>query len=41
MKLPNVQDVPFDTAIAAQVASDNGLVADCSLDDMEYEESIL
>jgi Beta-carotene isomerase D27-like, C-terminal len=41
MKLPNVQDVPFNTVTAAQVASENGLVADCSLDDMKYEESIL
>lgn len=41
MKLPNVQDVPFNAAITAQVTSENGLVADCSLDDMKYEESIL
>ena len=41
MKLPNVQDVPFNIVTAAQVAGENGLVADCSLDDMKYEESIL
>ena len=44
MELPNLQDVPFDKdAVAAADISEEGLalVADCDLDDLKYQDSIL
>ena len=44
-QLPNVQDVPMDnkTAVASKLTSEEGLplVADCELDEMEYQDSPL
>lgn len=44
-QLPNVQDVPMDnnTAVAPKLTSEEGLplVADCELDEMEYQDSPL
>lgn len=44
MELPNLQDVPMDKTLKPQQQVDeNGvaLVADCTLDNMEYQESLL
>ena len=41
LTLPNLQDIPFDKALAAAMTTESGLVADCTLEDVEYNESIL
>ena len=47
-ELPNVQDVPYTTAAAARTTTttetrmtDDSLVPDCTLNDMEYNDSLL
>lgn len=41
LMLPNLQDVPFDKTLAATFSTEAGLVADCTLEAMKYNDSIL
>ena len=42
LMLPNLQDIPFDKTLPATTfPTENGLVADCTLEDLKYNDSIL